>query len=151
MENLGCKICPKISSKKDWLGFLMNFQLSVVGMYSSIQMYLFAFHAAIQERMTVTNKVDELRYLKSFSSIGDSNLREVVLILQRDNHFKVDQDLLKILKRMKKEDAEILAYVINYYKTVEPQFFDFLESRLTDLFLDSKSLDFYLQIKPIQT
>ena len=101
--------------------------------------------------MTVTNKVDELRYLKSFSSIGDSNLREVVLILQRDNHFKVDQDLLKLLKRMKKEDAEILAYVINYYKTVEPQFFDFLESRLTDLFLDSKSLDFYLQIKPIQT
>ena len=54
--------------------------------------------------MTVTNKVDELRYLKSFSSIGDSNLREVVLILQRDNHFKVDQDLLKLLKRMKKEE-----------------------------------------------
>ena len=39
------------------------------------------------------------------------------MILQRDNHFKVDQDLLKILKRMKKEDAEILAYVINYYTT----------------------------------
>ena len=59
--------------------------------------------------------LDDLNYLQYFTPNGNSTLAEVILILQKVWPFLVDQQVLDQLKPMKREDAEVLAFLMNFY------------------------------------
>ena len=59
--------------------------------------------------------LDDLNYLQYFTPNGNSTLAEVILILQQVWPFLVDQQVLDQLKPMKREDAEVLAFLMNFY------------------------------------